>query len=443
MKKNKFVFITIILFILLIPGITLQSCGSGETPDEDIYFVVNNEGRITVKQPYQPLEGKKRIWINGVNTPWDRWNDFGGAYNSTWWDAEFGRLREAGINATRVWINCNNDQGAVIIGDDGMVSGVNPLHWTHLDSFFELAKKNKIYIMATILSFDHFITQNQRNGVWSPRDNGEKWQKVLKNKTASQSFVDYYTIPLVERYGSNPYLWSIDLCNEPDWVHEDQRCYSKETKTGVPWENMSYFFALNAAAIHENSDVLVTTGLAYTKWNKDSSYGGNGNMVSDTRLQNLYPNPNAYMDFWSTHYYDWVGEWYGVPFYLSPYGSLLGNNRGWSGGWGLDPSKPAVIGECSAGGTGLNKWGLADNNIITDYEEALKNGWQGVMAWTSNAVDSNGGLYPVNNRPDTQLKEATLNIYTKYPDLVYPYFASKEPDPEEPEPDEPEEPNEN
>ena len=360
--------------------------------------------RIYINSNQEFVVDGKRIWINGVNTPWNDWNEFGGSYNHQWWDDEFARLRGAGINATRIWINCNNDQNAVVIDADGYVSGVSEKHWADVANLFELAKKHKVYIMATITSFDHFKSTQ-----------ASRWRAMITSKSASQSFVDNYTLPFLIKFKDNPYLWSIDLMNEPDWVHENSDCGK------ISWENISYFFAINAAAIHENSQVLVTVGIANPKWNVDGN-GYQGNKVSDTYLKELSNNPKACMDFWSPHYYDWVGEWYGVPHYLSPYGKLEGNkNTGWSGGWGLDPSKPAILGECSARGTRKNLYGLKDNSIITDYEQAYLNGWQGVMPWTSNAVDGNGGLAPTGkpNR-DTDLGLATLNMIVKYPKLIRP-----------------------
>jgi len=360
-------------------------------------------GRIYVNNTKEFAVDGKRIWINGANTPWNNWNDFGGSYNSNWWDNEFARMHRAGINATRIWINCNNDNNAINIDSDGNVSGASDKHWADLTSLFELAQKNKIYIMATLISFDHFKSSQ-----------ASRWRAMITSKTASQSFVDNYTIPFLNKFKDNPYLWSIDMMNEPDWVNENSECGN------ISWNNISYFFAINAAAIHENSQVLVTVGIANPKWNADG-YGYSGNKVSDTFLKNLYNNPKAYLDFWAPHYYDWVGEWYGVAHYLSPYGKLNGDKNGWTGGWGLDPSKPAVIGECSARGTGAGLYGLKNNTIITDYEQAYLNGWQGVMPWTSNAVDGNGGLAPTGIAGrDTDLGLATQNMLTKYPQLIFP-----------------------
>ena len=397
-KEKKYSRAKRAMKLTFVAAILLITCAYGkeglETNRERIYISSNNEFAV---------DGK-RIWINGVNTPWNDWNEFGGSYNHQWWDHEFARLRKAGINATRIWISCNNDNLAISIDDDGYVSGASEKHWADVANLFELAKKHKVYIMATITSFDHFKSSQ-----------ASRWRAMITSKSASQSFANNYTIPFLNKFKDNPYLWSIDLMNEPDWVHEDSKCGK------IPWDNISCFFAINAAAIHENSQVLVTVGIANPKWNVDGN-AYQGNKVSNAYLKDLSDNPKAYLDFWSPHYYDWVGEWYGVPHYLSPYGKLEGNkNTGWAGGWGLDPSKPAVLGECSAKGTGKGLYGLEDNTIITDYGQAYLNGWQGVMPWTSNAVDGNGGLAPT-GKPDrdTDLGLATQKMLAKYPQLIFP-----------------------
>jgi hypothetical protein len=391
-----FTYFLLVMFCCLWYG-----CTSNTNTNTDISKSREVTGkRITVSGSQFMVEGKK-IWINGANTPWNKWNDFGGAYNDSWWNNQFSELHKAGINAVRVWINCNNDNGAIIIGNDGTVSGASDKHWNDLDKFFITAASNEIYIMATLLSFDHFKTPNGNQ----QRPSAERWRNMLKSKEASASFVKNYTVPFVQRYKDNPWLWSIDICNEPEWIFETAECGK------LPWDQISYFLALNAAAIHENSKILVTVGLAIPKYNADGA-GYQGNKVSDKFLQNLYQNKNAYLDFWSPHYYDWVGEWYGVPHYLKPDGALGGNNSKWSGGWGLDGSKPAVIGECSAKGTGKGKWGITNNTIVTDYESAYLNGWQGVMPWTSNGVDSNGAL--------KDFSTATKNMLEKYPELIFP-----------------------
>jgi len=370
------------------------------------YIADNEKLSVYINKVNKTFEvGGKRLWINGVNTPWDKWNDFGGGYNPDWWDTEFARLNENGINAARVWINCDGN-GSVLIDNLGYVTGASAKHWNDLDSFFSLAKKHKVYIMATLTSFDHYRSGNPKSGAW---------RAMINSRENCESFANNYTKTFVNRYKSNPYLWCFDLCNEPEWASDGDGGLLR-------WTGLQYFFAVNTAVIHKNSDKLVTVGIGYAKWNVEGN-GCNGNMVSDTRLMAQYPYTEACLDFFSPHYYSWVGQYYGVIMYLTPNGNRSGNaSNGYYGGYGLDGTKPALIGECSAMGTGPDRSRIRtaerppnENTIITDYEYAYLNGWQGIMPWTSNGVDANGGLH------NTRLGEATKYMEAKYPDLIYPW----------------------
>ena len=375
--------------------------------------------RIYIENKLFMVDGK-RIWINGANTPWNKWDEFGSnenwnEYDNNWWDNEFARLKNAGINATRIWISCKNDakyNPPISINSNGKITGIREKFWTDLDKLFNLATKHKIYIMATLISFDHFKQQ-------------EPWQKMIKDKDNVHSFAEHYTLPFVKKYRDNPYLWSIDICNEIEWIFEgDTALYGNPKPT---WAQIQYFLAYNAAVIHSNSNILVTAGFASVKYN-----GADSQRASDSVLKAQFNNPKAHLDFWSPHYYEWVGEWYGVPFYLTPSGAISGNNTsGFSGGWRLDGSKPAVIGECSAMGTSAKERGWVasgsrppvSNTIITDFQYAYNNGWQGVMPWTSNGADVNGNL---NN-----FKSATEYMRDTYREIIFPSIKDDE-EPNEP-----------
>jgi hypothetical protein len=173
-----------------------------------------------------------------------------------------------------------------------------------------------------------------------------------------------YISPFLERYASSGYLLGLDLMNEPDWVAENKECGR------ISWETLSKFFAACAAAVHERSDALVTVGIGVIKYNSDSV---GFNKVSDEYLKSLR-GENAYLDFYSTHYYYWQNPWFGYAPELSP--ALFG----------LDDTKPCVIGEIAANG------GDSGRTPAWQYESAFLNGWNGVMAWTSNGVDENGGF---------------------------------------------------
>ncbi|HEY5586152.1 MAG TPA: hypothetical protein VIK78_16880 [Ruminiclostridium sp.] len=332
--------------------------------------------RITVSGT-QFMAGGQRISINGANTPWDNWDDFGGNYDANWWTSHFQQLHDNGVNAVRVWITCSGDTG-INISTDGTVSGATSQHWSDLDSFFSIAQSKGIYIMATLISFDAFK---------NTYTNYQKWRNMIANDTKIDSYVNNYVKPFVDRYKNNPYLWSIDLMNEPDWVYEDAACGN------ISWDRMQTYFAKAAVAIHANSSILVNVGIAMSKYNSDTCSGAVGNKVSNAALQAKVNDSRAKVDFYSPHYYDWMGAYWGVPFYESTLA------------FGLETSKPAIVGECPANGT-------TGHTLTQDYESGYNYGWQGAMAWSSNGVDSQGGF--------DQLTPATRAFRDNHYSLVFP-----------------------
>ena len=343
-------------------------------PPMDIDYETDGTAKVSVDGT-EFVVGGETLWINGVNTPWDQWNDFGGNFNYAFWDLHFQELEDTGINATRIWINCSSMVG-VILNEDGSFNSVTDSHWQDLDVLFTIAKKHGIYIMATLLSFDHFKDEN---------DYYDYWRSMITDSDNIGSFVEGYVVPFVERYDSCDYLWSVDLMNEPDWVYENEECGQ------IGWENISNYFARAAAAIHENSDVLVTVGFGVVKYNSDSYEGNYG---SDEYLQSLSGNENSYLDFYSTHFYNWELPYYGLPYIGSPTDFLL------------DGTKPCVIGECAA-------YDYTESGITLEskYEDAYNNGWNGVMAWTSNGVDDRGNLENIEPAAAKILELAESEVY--------------------------------
>ena len=310
--------------------------------------------RISVSGMEFRADGK-RIWLNGANTPWHAWNDFGGHYDAAWWDKHFEKLHANGVNATRVWISCSGDVG-INIDTNGVVTGCTPAFWNDVDCLLGSAGKHQVYIMATLLSYDHFSEHHS---------NHARWRKMLTDGGNIDAMVAHYVVPFVARYKDNPWLWSIDLCNEPDWIYENASCGR------ISWDWVQMYVAKAALAIHTNSQILVTVGLAMGPKYQSSR---RVDVFSDAILQAKAGGSSlARLDFYSPHHYDWVTRIYGNPFTESPRA------------YGLDGGKPAVIGEYPAKGT-------AGRSLTQDYEDAYLNSWQGLLAWTSNGVDGNGGL---------------------------------------------------
>lgn len=319
------------------------------------------------------LSGKE-VWLTGMNAPWQSWNDFGGRYNADYWQQVFKMMHDDGFNSCRIWINCSSEC-AVQVDESGYVSGATDKHWEDLDSLFSIAAENEIYIMATLMSFDNFKNTYR---------NYENWRAMIQDTKNIDSFIDNYVIPFCKRYDDNDYVWSIDLINEPDWVFENAECGQ------ISWDCLGDYFARACAAIHENTDdMLVTIGFAIIKYNSDKYEGNYG---SDEFLKSRYDNANAYVDFWSTHYYDWQAQWFNCPFLLT------------AEEFGIDMSKPRVVGECSHEGIKA----LRNIKPIEEcYEWAYNNGWNGVMVWTDRDLITGDGVpqYACAQKAGQKMKE--------------------------------------
>mgnify|MGYP005926553197 FL=1 len=329
-------------------------------PEKDYETTTDGSARVTVDGT-KFMVGDKELWLNGVNAPWDKWNDFGGGFNFEFWQDHFQKLHNSGVNAARIWIVCNGDVG-MLISADGTFDGATTAHWEDLDNLFYLAEQYQIYIMATVQSFDNFKDSNQ---------NYNAWRALIQDSDKTDRFVDNYIVPFVQRYGKSDYFWSVDLCNEPDWIVENDECGK------LDWLYLEQYYAKAAAAIHANSDVLVTVGMGMIKYNSDSQQG---NKISDSELQSTlsgdkYDKSLAYVDFYSTHWYTWMQGMWGYPFGESPTD------------FGLDGTKPSVIGECPAVASD------SDFDITSAYEEAYNNGWNGVFAWKTSGQDDGCGLW--------------------------------------------------
>lgn len=293
------------------------------------------------------------IYMNGANTPWHRWNDFGGDYDAAWWSEHYASLHETGVNSSRVWITCDGSVG-IDISAEGEVLGATPEHWQHLDSFFAIASEQRIYVMATLMSFDHFESRA-----------AAQWQAWLASDALIDSYIENYLRPFLDRYGTNPQLWAIDLMNEPDWVVD---------RHDIGWDRLRAYFARGARAIHEHSEVLVTVGMASPQFSAPCP--GCQPAILDSQLRETLDEPSVYLDFYSPHYYDWVGEVWGNSLHLRPQST------------NFPPGKPMLIGEHPAHGS-------AGHTLTEDVESAWSHGWQGTLPWTSNGVDRNGGFAEV------------------------------------------------
>ena len=366
--------------------LTAVGCGGGSTSEsadsesgsQPAVEEVTASARVTVEGTKFMVDGKE-LWLSGANTPWHYWNDFTGKMDEAFWEATFAQLASDNINCTRIWINCNG-QSIVRLNSDGTVYEVEEGHWTDLDKLFALAEKYGVYVMPTLLSFDHFK---------EPKTSGAMFQTMVTSKEGADSFADTYVAEFCRRYADNEYVFAVDLMNEPDWVYENDECGK------LPWDSLSYFFGKCADTVHKNSEMLVTVGMGIIKYNSDKY---EGNKISDEYLQSLTGLDGAYVDFYSTHYYSWQKPYFSAPFLHSPED------------FGLVFDRPCIIGEAS--NDDLKDCGM---NLTEKYTALHDSGWSGLLVWMEPRTEEEQMWYCYD-----LTAEATNAMADYIPDKIYP-----------------------
>ncbi len=366
-------------------GVSSEPQGTSEVSAPE----AKKNARVTIDGTKFMVDGKE-LWINGVNTPWQSWNDFCGNMDEAAWESTFALLKQDNINCTRIWINCNGT-GVVRVDEKGGVYNINEDHWNDLDKLFALAEKYEIYVMPTLMSFDHFKDGNT---------GAKNFRTMITSRTGSDEFAEKYCAEFAKRYADCEWIFGVDLMNEPDWVYENDECGK------LSWDDLTYFFAKCSQAIHENSDMLVTVGLGIVKYNSDKY---NGNMISDQRMTEAAGSENACVDFYSTHYYMWEKPWFGFPFNVTPEE------------FGLDGTKPSLVGETSNDDDAESGMSCA-----VKYQSAYEKGWNGVMVWMEYRTDGSSGCDELWYRYDLT-KEATNKMAELIPEKIHPLDSGAAP----------------
>jgi hypothetical protein len=313
----------------------------------------------------------------GANYAWYNFStDFGGlaawgqkgvSQNTSQYDGDLATMRSNGVSAIRWWIFPDFRGDGVAFDTNGNPTGISATAVADIQEALALAKKNDVYLVFTIFSFDGFKPTYVDTGV-----NIRSIAPMVAAATQLTGVLNNVVKPVAEAAAASPdvdHLLGWDIINEPEWA------IAATGDPGVAGQDFSPTSGLTAVTLAQmkalingaipllhtaTPNALASVGWAAAKWS-----------WAFTDITTL--------DFNQPHIYGWVDEYW--PYTWTP--SQLGYT-----------TKPTVYGEfylasqpfaSDAGGddpatysTILNKW--------------WTNGFAGAWGWSFSSAPANVSL---------------------------------------------------
>jgi len=322
----------------------------------------------------------KNYFINGANVPWHYYGadvgthyQWGALYDSNWFDSIFTECENYGINCLRLWIHCDGRSSPEF--SNGYVTGLDTNFFSDLDDIFLKAKNHNLILMPCLWSFDMTKDFTTNAGMYAGLH-----ADLITDTAKTNSYINNALIPMVQRYANTCNLLAWEIINEPEWSMTVNG--GGNTFQTVTASQMQRFVGMQAKAIHQYSNKMVTVGSASLKWNSDKfsiTTPCIGNFWNNQKIQNAYNHPLAYLDFYQIHYYSWMhSPWIFDPINTSyPYAY-----------WQLD--KPALIGEIGA----IDP----DYSTSTMITNTYNNNFAGIMYWSIAGNDGHGTFNDFKNQ---------------------------------------------
>jgi hypothetical protein len=310
------------------------------------------------------------LFLNGSNLAWQNFADDIGPDPNTpdmnFFDDVFSQFAANGGNCMRLWLHTNGRNTPAWEGFTVTGPGTNTI--ADLQTILDDAWSHKVSVMCCLWSFD--MLRQHYGSTITDRANA-----ILTDDPCRQSYINNCLIPMVRALKGHPAIVAWEIFNEPEGMTKE---FGWKDVNRVPMASIQKFVNTCASAIHRTDpNALVTNGTLSFATNSDVG-PGNKNYYTDARLIAAGGDPEGFLDFYTVHFYDWMG----TP--RSPFTHPCSY-------WKLD--KPLVVAEflppvgevslkadpppgCKGCGT-------------TPYETIYKGGYAGALAWAWTERDSN------------------------------------------------------
>jgi hypothetical protein len=289
------------------------------------------------------------------------WSQKGVSQNTTQYDTDLAAMRAAGASAIRWWIFPDFRSDGVTFDANGNPTGITATAAADIQEALALAKKNDVYLVFTIFSFDNFNPTTTNAGVLI-----RSLAPMVADPTQLAGVIANVVTPVAQAAAASPdvdHLLGWDIINEPEWAIAATGTNSQDftptsTLTTVTLAQMKALIngvvpVLKAAT----PNALTSVGWAAAKWSW------------------AFTDVTA-LDFNQPHIYGWVDEYW--PYTQTP--TQLGYL-----------AKPTVYGEfylanqpfaSDAGGT--------DNaTFATILDTWWTNGFAGAWGWSYSSAPAN------------------------------------------------------
>lgn len=249
MRNKKFFGKSILSLILT--AVVLLSCVSG-------FSVLADEStEIQWKTAKELIE--ERGFLNGIQMMETRsgstGNDIGKAgfwgdaadFRPEAWKEFFANSKAMGYDICKFW--CCYQMGGIVFDSEYLVVGYSSTYLTNLETIFQLAQEQGIYICLTLMN--HF--ESMGGNVFSTNYRYNKILRFVYNDTYRNAFINNWVKPVLECSARYPNVIMADLYCEPE---ADGGLWN--TGKGTNWENMRTFIMKLQEAVEKYNPRLAT-----------------------------------------------------------------------------------------------------------------------------------------------------------------------------------------